>query len=144
MINAGKVKHGSVVEISLCSSKDHFATVHKVVCCFKNSKVFCCFNITKVVLFRCNGQITWALCCSQPKAPHCSACSWRGIFLFLNISKAGMLWQQEYDSTTSQLRGNQFLKLIWHDMKCLGFFGKGTIDSVGGPRATQFVLRFKI
>ena len=51
VINAGKVRHGFLVEISLCS-----ATVHKVVCCYKSSEVFCSSNTMKVVLFRCTDR----------------------------------------------------------------------------------------
>lgn len=55
-----------------------------------------------------------------------------------------MNWQQEYHSTTSQPKGNQPLKLIWHDTKCLDFFGEGTMNFVEGPTPTHFVLRLKI
>lgn len=122
MINAGKVRLGSLVEISLC--KDRFATVHKVVCYSKSSKVFCCSNIMKAVLFRCTGQNHLSTLLFS--AWGCSLLSVRlqGIFFFffLHISRAGMLWRQEYCDTTSQLRGNHFLKLIRHDMKWLFFW----------------------
>lgn len=104
----------------------HFSTVCKVVCCSKSSKVFCFSNMLKVFYSDVLVKITWALCCFQPKAHHCSMCSWREyfsfFFFFFIICKAGMIWQQEYHSTTSQLKGNQTLKVIQQDTKCLDFW----------------------
>lgn len=64
------------------------------------------------------------------------------IFLFLHISRAGMLWQWECYGTTSQLRGNHFLKSIWHDMKHL-FFWKRNSRLCWGAQSHSVCLKIK-
>lgn len=81
VFKAGKVRRGSLDEISPCSSNsnDWFCYCAQWFVVLRAVKCFVVQILWR--LFYLDVKITWALC-SQPEGPHCSTCCWRGYFSF--------------------------------------------------------------
>lgn len=140
VINAGKVRHGSRAPATVVT---HFATVCRVVCCSKTSKVFRCSNIMKVLLFRYTGQNHLSYLLFAARGFSLLNVQLEGHFSFFFALSARQECSGSRNTTAPHLNWKATSLKNWSGMtQSAWIFGKGTINSVGGP--TAFVLRLKI